>query len=141
MHPSITDLYIHNSSFLHIRFYLSLWNLLNCTQLMTALQNTLLPLPIYSGRMLTRFGRANDWSFLISDAVTLQDSKVNDRKFFRGFKYCKPSLVTREFDTLNDTNVVNPAAFSDDISAGMTKNVKRILTRMLKATEISYAFN
>lgn len=63
----------------------------------------------YSGRKLARLGRAEDWSFFISGAVTLQDSNVNERKFFKGFKCCSPSFVIREFETFKDTNAINPA--------------------------------
>jgi len=64
--------------------------------------------PVHSGRTVTRFGRAVDWSFLISAAVTLQDSSDNERKFFKDIKYCNPSFVIREFETFRDTNAVNP---------------------------------
>lgn len=68
--------------------------------------------PPYSGRRVTRLGRAVDWSFLISAAVTLQDSRDNERKFFKGIKYCNPAFVIREFETFKDTNAVNPATIS-----------------------------
>lgn len=64
-------------------------------------------------RYLTRFGRTFAWSFLISNAVTLQYSKSNERKFFRGFRYCNPSLVIQEFETFRHTNNVSPA-FSEE---------------------------
>ena len=65
-------------------------------------------IPFYSGRKLIRLGSASDWRFLISDAVTLQDSKESECKFFKGFKYCKPSRVMQEFETFKDTNAVSP---------------------------------
>lgn len=63
---------------------------------------------VYSGLKLIKFGRSAEWIFLISAAVTLQDSKVRVRKFFKGFKYRSPSLVIREFETFSDLNAVIP---------------------------------
>lgn len=108
-------LYNNQNGFSHpeilVHLSLSIWNynqLLTCTRWRDAIQADS-SLPIYSGRKLTRLGRAADWSFLISDAVTLQDSKVSERRFFKGFKYCNPSLVMREFETFSDTKAVKPA--------------------------------
>lgn len=55
-----------------------------------------------------RLGRAANWIFFNSVAVTLHDSRVRDRRFFSGFKWCKPELETREFDMLSETSAVSP---------------------------------
>lgn len=89
--------------------------------------------PIYSGRKLTRLGRAADWSFLISDAVTLQDSKVSERRFFKGFKYCNPSLVMREFETFSDTNAVKPA-FWEEKECEKTHEWKRNMLNLISVS-------
>lgn len=66
-------------------------------------------LQFYSGLKLTRFGRSVDWSFFMSSAVTLQDSRVSDFKFLRGLRCCKPALVIREFAMFKETSCVSPA--------------------------------
>ena len=65
-------------------------------------------LPDYSGRTLIRLGRAANRSFLISVAVTLQDSRYRDRRFCRGFRWWRPALDTREFDRFSVTSAVRP---------------------------------
>lgn len=45
----------------------------------------------------------------MSFAVTLQDSKVSDFKFFSDFRCCNPALETQEFETFKETSCVNPA--------------------------------
>lgn len=62
----------------------------------------------YSGRKLTRLGRSVAWSFFISLAFSLQDSRVSDLRFFRGFRCFNPPAVIRELETFRDTNSVNP---------------------------------
>ena len=62
----------------------------------------------YSGRTLNRFGRAANRSFLISHAVTLHDSRYNDRSLCSGFRWWRPALDTREFDRFSVTRAVRP---------------------------------
>lgn len=73
-------------------------------------------LPDYSGRTLTRLGRAANWSFLISIAVTLQDSRDKDLRFWSGFRWWSPEFDTREFDTFRETKAVRPEISSKDLS-------------------------
>lgn len=62
----------------------------------------------YSGRKLTRLGRSVAWSFFMSLAFSLQDSRVSDLRFFRGFRCFNPPAVIRELETFRDTKSVNP---------------------------------
>uniref|UniRef100_A0A2P2MLH9 Uncharacterized protein n=1 Tax=Rhizophora mucronata TaxID=61149 RepID=A0A2P2MLH9_RHIMU len=52
----------------------------------------------------------------MSLAVTLQDSRVRDFKFFNVFKCRKPELVIREFETFKETSPVNPEINSNVLS-------------------------
>lgn len=63
----------------------------------------------YSGRKLIRFGSAVAWSFLISFAVTLQESSVSERRFCSAFRWRRPALDTRELETFRETKAVKPA--------------------------------
>lgn len=61
-----------------------------------------------SGLKFIRLGRSVDWSFLMSLAVTLHDSRVSDFKFLSDFRCCRPALDTREFETFKETSCVSP---------------------------------
>lgn len=61
-------------------------------------------------------GRADNWSFFNSVAVTLQDSRESDLNFFKALRWCSPSLVMREFDTFREIRSVNPEINSNVLS-------------------------
>lgn len=85
----------------------------------------------HSGLTLTRLGRAANWIFFNSVAVTLHDSRVRDRRFFSGFKWCKPELETREFDMFSETSDVSPTdKYQIDIyqSNGFSNNIPQLDT-------------
>jgi hypothetical protein len=58
--------------------------------------------------MVIRLGSIVALSFFISLAVTLLESRDNDRRFCRPFRCLRPALDTREFETFNDTKAVKP---------------------------------
>ncbi|TVU29244.1 hypothetical protein EJB05_20802, partial [Eragrostis curvula] len=69
--------------------------------------------PSYSGRTVIRLGSVVAWSFFISFAVTLLESRDSDCRFCRSFRCLRPALDTREFETFNETKAVKPMSKED----------------------------
>lgn len=82
----------------------------------------------YSGRKLTRLGSAVDWSFLISLAVTLQDSKDRDLRFFNDLICTKPALLIRELEMLSETKPVKPVIPLSKPSVFRKKTTMQLIT-------------